>query len=106
MNLTPNINEQSDPISRCVVKLITSAWSTKNGLYLKKSLTFLRRQCSGFNILEEDLSSIGADDVITNIINLNECDDGVYEVVMCNKSYDIESGYVDCYDYKLVAIDN
>ena len=42
--------------------------------------------------------------VIEDIINLDECSDGVYEVATCNEQYDLETGYIDSYDYKLVRI--
>ena len=68
--------------SQCVVRLRTTAWRDKNGLHLKKSLTFLRRQCIGFNILEEDAGAIGAEEVLPKIENLDECKDGIYMAVV------------------------
>lgn len=93
------------PKSQCVVRLRTTVWSDKSGLHLKKSLTFLRRQCVGFNILEEDSGAIGAEEVFPKIENLDECKDGIYVVVVCNESHDYESGYVDDYDYRLVPLE-
>lgn len=89
------------PKNRCVVRLRTTTWRDKNGLHLKKSLTFLRRQCVGFNILEEDAGSVGAEEVLPKIENLSECNDGIYEAVVCNERRDWETGYVDDYDYRL-----
>ena len=37
-----------------------------------------------------------------SIINLYECDDGIYEVIMCNLSHDWETGYLDDWDLKLI----
>lgn len=91
--------------SQCVVRLRTTAWRDKNGLHLKKSLTFLRRQCIGFNLLEEDAGAIGAEEVLPKIENLDECKDGIYMAVVCNESRDWESGYVDDYDYRLVPLE-
>lgn len=88
--------------NRCVVRLKTTSWADKRGLHQKKSLTFLRRQCEGFNVLEEDAGAIGADEVLPRILNLNECADGIYNVVVCNESRDFETGYINDYDYKLV----
>ena len=87
----------------CVVRLKTSTWSDKRGVYLKKSITYLRRLSKGYLILEEDTKNIGTE-VIEDIINLDECSDGVYEVATCNEQYDWETGYIDSYDYKLVRI--
>ena len=88
----------------CVVRLRTSMWQDSRGLHTKKSLLFLRKQSQGFNLLEEDSSQIGADAVLPRIINLHECDDGVYKAVVCNESRDWESGYVDDYDYRLIPV--
>jgi hypothetical protein len=88
--------------SRCVIRLQTNIWSDKRGLHYKKSLSILKRKCKGFNILEEDTSNIGAEDLFPKILNFNECKDGIYEVVTCNESRDYETGYIDDYDYRLI----
>ena len=90
-------------VSRCTVRVKTAAWADKRGLHTKKSLTFLRRRCEGFNVLDEDASAIGAEEVLLRILNLDEVEDGIYEVVVCNESHDYETGYVDDYDYRLVT---
>jgi hypothetical protein len=99
--LLADTSKDVDP-SRCVVRVQTSAWGDKRGVHIKKSLTYLRRQCIGFNVLEEDVSAIGAEDVVSRIINLDKCKDGMYQVVACNERRDWETGYVDDYDLKLV----
>lgn len=88
--------------SRCIVRLRTSAWADAKGLHIKRSLTFLRRQCVGFNGLEEDAGAIGAERLVGSITNLSECEDGIYEAVVCNLSRDWETGHADDWDYKLV----
>ena len=90
-------------VSRCTVRVKTTAWADERGLHTKKSLTFLRRRCEGFNVLAEDASAIGAEEVLLRILNLGEVEDGIYEVAVCNKSHDYETGYVDDYDYRLVT---
>lgn len=57
----------------------------------------------GFNVIAEDVSAIGAGEVLPRILNLGEVEDGIYEVVVCNESRDYETGYVDDYDYRLVT---
>ena len=99
------VEPAATPKSRCVVRLRTTVWSDKNGLHLKKSLTFLRRLCIGFNILEEDSGAIGAEEVLPKIENIDGCKDGIYVVVACNERHDWESGYVDDYDYRLVPLE-
>lgn len=90
------------PKNVCVVKLATTTWADKRGLHIKKSLTYLRRKCSGYNALEEEVSATGADDTARIIINLDECVDGIYEVVICNETHDWESGHVNGYEFKLI----
>lgn len=85
-----------------VVRLSTSAWSDDRGVYLRKSLTTLKRKSSGYQILTEDVNNISPLEVIENIVNLNDCVDGIYKVEICNVSTDWETGYVESYDYKLV----
>lgn len=103
-DLTASLVQKPNPVNRCVVRLRTTRWADKSGLQVKRSLTFLRRECKGFNVLEEDAAVAGADETLPRIRNLGSCDDGVYEVVMCNESRDRETGCIDDYDYRLVAI--
>ena len=88
--------------NRCVIRLSTSIWSDKRGIHLKKSLLFLKTKSYGFQILSEDTTCIGANEVLPKIINLQECDDGIYEVIVINEQRDRESGNVEDYDYKLI----
>lgn len=96
----------SELSTRCVVRLHTSMWADGRSLHVKRSLTFLRRQSAGFNVLEEDVATAGTGTVLPRILNLGSCKDGVYEVVTCNVSHDYETGIVDGYDYRLVSMDN
>lgn len=98
------ISSDKQPDSITVIRLQTSLWHDKRGCYIRKSLTYLKRKCVGYNILEEDCGAVGAE-ILENIENLYDCEDGVYEVVMTNISHDFESGYVDDYDYRLVKWD-
>lgn len=91
-------------LPKCVVRLRTTQWSDPKGLHIKRSLTYLRRQCVGVNVLEEDTNAGGASETIASIINLDQCADGVYEAVICNVSHDWESGHVDDWRYKLLPI--
>lgn len=94
--------EEQKQENRCFVRLRTTMWADKTGVYTKKSLTYLRRLCVGYNLLAEDVTQISADKIIPNIVDLYKCKDGIYEVVSCNESRDFETGYIDDYDYKLI----
>ena len=89
-----------------VFRLRTSAFhSPSQGLVVTKSLRRLKRQSSGFEWLEEDISNIGADLVVGNIQNLFTVPDGIYSMELCNVSYEYVEGYrtgnIDDYDYEL-----
>jgi hypothetical protein len=102
-NIFEIIKEEDNSIKpRCVVRLTTSTWSDERGVYKKQSITYLKRLCFEYNILDEDSKNIGANEVIEKIVNLHECEDGIYKVITCNPSYDWESGYLDDYDYQLI----
>ena len=88
--------------SICVVRLTTSSWSSKRGVFLQKSLSYLRRKCDGYNILEEDTTYVGAEEVAHKVVNLYDVEDGIYEVVTCNESRCWETNTIDDYDYKLI----
>ena len=91
-------------IDRCVVRVKTSYWSDDRGAHTKRSLNVLRRQCEGYNILEEDCQDLSTEEVMRGITNLHDVEDGIYELIMANKSYDLETGYVEDYDYTLVEL--
>jgi hypothetical protein len=97
---------QPNEVHRCVVRLVTSYWHNRSGVHIKRSLTYLKRQCKGYNILDEDVSNCDAETVLSHIVNINECEDGVYQVVTCNESHDWEMPHIiDDYDYKLIPHD-
>jgi hypothetical protein len=86
-----------------VVRLTTTYWHDHNGIYSKQTLRYLRRQCKGYNVMHEDCENVGADGVFTRIVNLNECKDGVYQVVTCNEFHTWETpNIIEDYDYKLI----
>lgn len=94
--------ETKDILCRCVIRLKTSMWKDNKGLHLRKDLIFMKRLSLDYNILEDDASNIGADEVITRIDNLDKCKDGLYQAIACNMSRDYETGMIDDYDYTLI----
>lgn len=93
-----------EPEKECqtVVRVITTCWADNKGAHTKRSLNVLKRKSFGFNILEDECSNIGAEEAMGNILNLYDVKDGIYEIITCNISRDIESGYVDDWDLKLI----
>ena len=88
-----------------VVRVVTTSWTDKKGAHTKRSLNILKRKSFGYNALEDECNNIGAQGAMENILNLWEVKDGVYEVIVCNISRDIETGYVDDWDLKLIPFD-
>ena len=87
-------------IHRCVVRLKRSAYHDKKGVYFKESLLYLKRNSSGYNILEEEARNVGAMDAMPR--NMSKMEEGIYEVKACNISRDWETGEVDGCDLELV----
>ena len=85
--------------SLCIVRLSRTAWHNENGVHYKTSLTYLKRKCVGYNILDDSAHMAGA--IESEPINMHELADGIYSVVMANISRDYESGMIDGYDLAL-----
>lgn len=104
--LTEALREQEtpkEPHPLCVVRLTTSVWSDGSGVHIKKTLRYLRKQCQGYNILDEDCSNAGVSETVKRITNLDECEDGVYKVVTCNEFAAWETPHIiEDYDYELI----
>ena len=98
-------NPDKEPLCRCVVRLTTTCWYNEDGINIKKSLRFLKRKCQGQNILLEDANMIDPKEVIDRIINLNDCKDGIYDVVTCHEHGHWETPHIiEDYDYMLVPL--
>lgn len=91
-----------DPPSVLVVRLATSCYHDGRGITQKRTLRFLRRRSTGHNFLEEDAGILGADEVLSRVVDLPSCKDGTYVVKFCNVRRDYESGDLIDYDYKLI----
>lgn len=93
---------------RCIVvgRLITSFWHSNDGISSRREFRFLYRKCKNHNFLKEDADMIGADETWRRIINIDDCKDGIYQVVTCNESRDWETGIIDDYDFKLIPYED
>lgn len=93
----------SDQADISVVRLSRSAWKDHlGGMHVETKLTPLKKKSSGYQILEEDIDMIGAEEALARVVNLYKCQPGVYRVTTCNESKDWETGCIDSYDYKLI----
>jgi hypothetical protein len=98
--LEVNVNESTK--SETVVRVETSYWTSKRGLHSTKSVKYLRRKSTGYNILEEDIGMSDAEGVFKRIVNIDTCVDGIYRVICCDVQRDWETGNIDDYNYQLV----
>lgn len=94
----------SDPW-RVFVRLSRSYWHDNDGIYIKTTLRYLKRKCSGFNCFDNDCDLGGAEWGIKNIINLDECKDGIYELIIVNEHRDWETGIVEDWEWKLIELE-
>lgn len=60
---------------------------------------------STFDIWKEEIANAGEQDALERIVNLHECADGIYEMIMCDMSHDYESGYLDDWSLKLIPFE-
>lgn len=86
--------------SLCVVRLSRTAWNNENGVHYKTSLTYLKRKCVGYNILDDEANMAGA--LESEPVNLHELADGIYSVVPANLSHDSETGLIEMDGLKLL----
>ena len=85
----------------CVVKVQTEAYKRGETYFYGKSLRVIKR-LTDLDVISEDVSNIGTKEALENILNLSNLKDGTYCVVVVNRSYDIESGYLDGWNWGLV----
>lgn len=97
--------ESDEDRPQTVVRLSRSMWHDKDGAYSRTTIRYMKRHTRGYNVFDEDCKNIGAQDVIPRIVNLDDCEDGVYQLIMCDERKDWETGYVEDWDYKLIAFD-
>lgn len=84
----------------CVVKVGTEAYKRGDTYFYGKTLRILKKLTT-LDLVAEECMNIGIQEGLENILNLRNCDDGVYNLIVTNISKDYESGYVDDWDLKL-----
>lgn len=88
--------------SACVVRLTTSFYMRGGACCFTQSLRPVKRLCSGWSILEEEVHQIGVKETLQRITNLSECPEGLYRLIVVNQQRDWETGAVEDYDLMLV----
>lgn len=105
MNILKVVDGEGLPVNRTVLRISTGYWSSSNGLHFKKDLKFLKKKSNGINFLLDDAECIGVEETLSNIVNLHECSDGLYKVVVHNRTTDWETGTIDSVTWKLVPFE-
>lgn len=88
---------------KCTVRLTTSYYSRGDSYVYQRNIRVLKKETT-FDLLAEETSAVGVDEALQNILNLNECEDGVYHLVVCNELRDIETGYIDDWNFELIPV--
>lgn len=104
-DLISNIEKTPDDkdICRTVVRLRRSYWSScGEGINCQITLRYLKRFCRGYNVIREGCFEVGVEKEYKNIINLDECKDGIYEIITVNESRDWETGHIESWQYMLI----
>lgn len=98
--------QKKEPTMKNIVRIRTSCFSTKNGVRICKDIYTLKRKSNGYDLLGEEISAMGADYFYSEkrIINLDECEDGIYELGVVNESRDWETGIIDDWDLELFPV--
>lgn len=92
--------KQEDKL-KCVVRVQTESYKRGNTYFYGKSLRVIKGKTT-YDLIHEEAQAIGLQDALENILNLNELENGLYEFVIANRCYDVESGYLDDWDWRLV----
>lgn len=90
---------------KCVIKVrIKTSYYKRGRRYCKETqITDLTKgPCYS---LSDDISNLDVESVLTRIVNLDEVDDGIYQVILINQYRDWETGCIEDYDYKLIKCD-
>lgn len=94
MNIFYQPEEQHKP--SCIVRLSRSTYKRGSRFISETSISWLKSK--------SELSIYDITDLedVFDIINIEECEDGLYNLVACNFSRDYESGMIDDWDVKLI----
>ncbi len=87
---------------KTTIRLSTQYYKSGSNFIIKKVITPLKRKSSGYNLIVDESYNVGVEEVLSNIVNIDDYEDGIYEVVITNISRDYWLGGISDYQYKLV----
>ncbi len=98
---------EKEPPSVTIVRLMTTWYKdVRGGLVVRKTLAPLKRRCTGYQVIYEDAEMIGIQEVLEQVTNLFQVEDGIYEVRTCNVTHHWESPHIiDDYQYELCPVE-
>lgn len=98
------LDTETEPerIKGSVYRVGTVAYERGGTYVFGRSLRRMVRLSGPFDLIEEDVSVLGADEVLRRIVNLDSVNDGLYRLSTTNEQTDWETGTLDSYDYLLV----
>ncbi len=84
-----------------ICSLRTESFRATSGNYaLQTQIYFLKSICKGSqDFIEEDMSSVGIEQVMSKIVNLYKVPDGRYRLMMIDIKYEFQEGYKTDYIY-------
>lgn len=106
LDLNSQEEEQQIPKKRdkqLIVRIRSSYYDTKtNGTQYQRMIRTLSRKSTAHDFFKEDVHSASAEEAIKSIVNFHDVEDGMYELIVINVSFDVESGIPDFWEYKLI----
>lgn len=93
-------------MSKTICRIKTDWFNRGDSLVKQKSIRVLKRKSSGFDLLNESANMVGVEDALEDIVNFDECDDGIYQLITNNWSTDWETGLIEDVDFKLIPVDD
>lgn len=85
---------------KCVVKVGSESFKKADTYYHARTLRVLKRK-TNYDILDDEVQSVGVFDALSGILNLISVGDGIYELRAVNISRCHETGHTDGWDLKL-----
>lgn len=103
LSLLPTGVNASPDKYRCVVRVKTSYYESGGELVIKKSIRTLKRK-TAFDILREELNTVDSETVYSTINNIDEVEDGIYELCYKPTTHCNFFGECDDVDVELVLV--
>lgn len=97
--------KQIDQQCICVVRLKTEYFTRGCRSIMSICISEMSRLSKGNHLgwWGEEVDLLGVEDALKMVVNLHDCEDGLYYLTTANETFDRDSGHLDSYDLKLIA---